>query len=235
MSSMSGADDRTYVEYTRAATTHPLFKRFRKQGRRWMQDGCQSFNESYMCIRFLTFNIPVYSNTLFTTVVVSYRYGHHSLFSPFFHHSILPTVVPDFAIEITPIICYIRVVFPFMGSLSLDRYRFYFLMILKETLIFLLLSNLVLQYLPLYLSPSLTPFSPSLPPSLTTSLTSLSLPLTSSLPSPLSLSLSLPYLPVSHYLPPLHTLTFSPLSQRGFKIFLVNLYVHLYLSYAEFE
>ena len=33
-----------------------------------------------------------------------------------------------------------------MGSLSLDRYHFYFLMILKETLTFLSLSNPVLQY-----------------------------------------------------------------------------------------
>ena len=41
---------------------------------------------------------------------------------------------------------YIGVVFPFMGSLSLDRYHVYFFMILKETLTFLLLSNLVLQY-----------------------------------------------------------------------------------------
>ena len=45
-----------------------------------------------------------------------------------------------------PIIPYIGVVLPFKGSLSLDRYNFYFLMILKETLKFLLLSKPVLQY-----------------------------------------------------------------------------------------
>ena len=45
-----------------------------------------------------------------------------------------------------PIITCIGVVFPFVGSLSLDRYHCYLLMILKETLTFLLLSNLVLQY-----------------------------------------------------------------------------------------
>ena len=33
-----------------------------------------------------------------------------------------------------------------MGLLSLDHYHFYFLMIFKETLTFMLLSNLVLQY-----------------------------------------------------------------------------------------
>ena len=33
-----------------------------------------------------------------------------------------------------------------MGSPLLDRYHFYFLMILKETLTFLSLSNAVLQY-----------------------------------------------------------------------------------------
>ena len=44
----------------------------------------------------------------------------------------------DFAIEIIP---YIGVAFPFMGWLSLDRHHFYFLMVLKETLTFLSLSN----------------------------------------------------------------------------------------------
>ena len=44
------------------------------------------------------------------------------------------------------ILSYIEVVFPFMGSLSLDRYHLYFLMILNETLTFLSLSNPVLQY-----------------------------------------------------------------------------------------
>ena len=43
--------------------------------------------------------------------------------------------------EIIPIIPYIGVFFPFMGLLSLDRYHFNFLMILKETLTFLSLSN----------------------------------------------------------------------------------------------
>ena len=47
-----------------------------------------------------------------------------------------------------PIIPYIGVVFPFKESLFLDRYHFYFLMILKETLTFLSLSNPVLQYCP---------------------------------------------------------------------------------------
>ena len=42
-----------------------------------------------------------------------------------------------------PVILYIGVVFPFMRSLSLDRYHF--LIILKETLTFLSLSNPVLQ------------------------------------------------------------------------------------------
>ena len=49
-------------------------------------------------------------------------------------------------IEIMPIIPYMGVVYSFMGSLSLDRYHFEFLMILKETLIFLSLLNSVLQY-----------------------------------------------------------------------------------------
>ena len=50
-----------------------------------------------------------------------------------------------FAIEIISIIPFIGVVFPLMGSLSLDRYHFYFLIILKETLTSLPLSNQVLQ------------------------------------------------------------------------------------------
>ena len=50
-----------------------------------------------------------------------------------------------FAIEIISIIPYMGIVFPFAGSLMLDAYQFYFL-ILKETLTFLSLSNLVLQY-----------------------------------------------------------------------------------------
>ena len=37
-----------------------------------------------------------------------------------------------------------------MGSLSLDCYHFYFLMILKETLTFQSISNLVLQYISLW-------------------------------------------------------------------------------------
>ena len=45
-----------------------------------------------------------------------------------------------------PVMTYIGVVFSFMGSLSLDCYHFYLLMILKETLTFLSLSNPVLQY-----------------------------------------------------------------------------------------
>ena len=44
------------------------------------------------------------------------------------------------------LIRYIGVVFPFMGSLPLDRHHFYFMMILEETLKFLSLSNPVLQY-----------------------------------------------------------------------------------------
>ena len=47
------------------------------------------------------------------------------------------------------IIAYIGVVYPFMGSLSLDHYHFYFLMIFKEPLTFPLLSNLILQYISL--------------------------------------------------------------------------------------
>ena len=50
------------------------------------------------------------------------------------------------ALESTFIITYIGVVFSFMGSLSLDRYHLDFLMILKEILTFLSLSNLVLHY-----------------------------------------------------------------------------------------
>ena len=45
------------------------------------------------------------------------------------------------ALEITPNVPYMGVVFPLW-----DRYNFYFLMILKEMLIFLSLSNPVLQY-----------------------------------------------------------------------------------------
>ena len=48
--------------------------------------------------------------------------------------------------EIKPVVTYIGVVFSFTGSLSLDRYHFLFLMILKELLIFLSLSTPVLQY-----------------------------------------------------------------------------------------
>ena len=44
------------------------------------------------------------------------------------------------------IILYIGVVFPFKGLLLLDYHNFYFLMILKETLTILSLSNPVLQY-----------------------------------------------------------------------------------------
>ena len=47
--------------------------------------------------------------------------------------------------EILPIIPFVGVVFSFMGSLSLDHYHFYFLMVLKEMLTFLSLSNPVLQ------------------------------------------------------------------------------------------
>ena len=56
-------------------------------------------------------------------------------------------IVIEFAVEIIPVIPYIGVAFPFMGLLTLDHYHFYFLMIFKETLTFLSLSNLVLQYL----------------------------------------------------------------------------------------
>ena len=52
----------------------------------------------------------------------------------------------EFAMEITPIIPYIGVVFSFMGSLSFNCCNFSFLMILKEMLIFMPLSNPVLQY-----------------------------------------------------------------------------------------
>ena len=48
------------------------------------------------------------------------------------------------AIEITPFITYVGVVFSFMGLLSSDRYHFDF-MISMETLTFLLISNLVVQ------------------------------------------------------------------------------------------
>ena len=48
------------------------------------------------------------------------------------------------AIEITTYV-YIEVVFPFRGSLSLDRYHSYFVMILKKTQTFLCLKNPVLQ------------------------------------------------------------------------------------------
>ena len=47
----------------------------------------------------------------------------------------------EFAIEITLNITYIGVVFSFIGSLSLDRYHFYFSMILKKALRFLSLSD----------------------------------------------------------------------------------------------
>ena len=53
----------------------------------------------------------------------------------------------EFAIDIMPIKPYTGVAFPFMGLLSLDCYHFDFLMILKEMLTFLLLSNLILQYI----------------------------------------------------------------------------------------
>ena len=45
-----------------------------------------------------------------------------------------------------PIFLYMGFVFLCMRSLSLDCYHFDFLMIVSETLTFLLLSNLVLQY-----------------------------------------------------------------------------------------
>ena len=47
----------------------------------------------------------------------------------------------EFVTEIIPNIPYIGVVFPFMGSLSLDRNNFSFAMILTETLTFLLLYD----------------------------------------------------------------------------------------------
>ena len=53
----------------------------------------------------------------------------------------------EFALEIMPVICHIGVVFSFMGSLSLDRCYFYFLMISKEMVTFLSLSNPVLGYI----------------------------------------------------------------------------------------
>ena len=49
----------------------------------------------------------------------------------------------------TPIIAYVGVVFSFMGSLLWHLYHFDFLVVLKETLTFLSLSNLVQQYLEL--------------------------------------------------------------------------------------
>ena len=49
--------------------------------------------------------------------------------------------------EIKPIIPYIGVVFSFMGLLLLDRYNFYFLIILKEALTFLQPSDPVLSKL----------------------------------------------------------------------------------------
>ena len=52
----------------------------------------------------------------------------------------------EFAIEIKFIIRHIGVVFSFMRSLSLDCYNFDFLIILKETLTIMSLSNPVLQY-----------------------------------------------------------------------------------------
>ena len=55
-----------------------------------------------------------------------------------------------FALEITLVITDIGVVFSFMGSLSLGHYHFHFLMILKEVLTFLSLSNPVLQYSPFF-------------------------------------------------------------------------------------
>ena len=51
----------------------------------------------------------------------------------------------ELAIEIMIVIPYIGVVFSCMGSLSLDRYNFHFMMIVKETLTFLPISNLALQ------------------------------------------------------------------------------------------
>ena len=57
---------------------------------------------------------------------------------------------------IMPIIPYIGGFFPFMRPLSLDRYQFYFLLILKETPKFLSLSNPVLQYAELDLWSSVT-------------------------------------------------------------------------------
>ena len=52
----------------------------------------------------------------------------------------------EFTVEIMPIILYIGVVLPFTGSLLLDRYHFDFLVILKEVITFLSISNPVLQY-----------------------------------------------------------------------------------------
>ena len=51
----------------------------------------------------------------------------------------------DCAVETMPVITYIGVVLPYVGSLSLDRYHFDVLMGLKEMLMFPLVSNLVLH------------------------------------------------------------------------------------------
>ena len=56
-----------------------------------------------------------------------------------------------FTVKIMPIKPYTGVVFSFRGSLSSDRYHFYFLMIWKIALTFLSLSNSVLQCLKLIL------------------------------------------------------------------------------------
>ena len=55
----------------------------------------------------------------------------------------------DHQIEVMPAIPYIGVVFPLVGSLSLECHNFEFFMSLKEMLTFLLLPNPVLQYLTL--------------------------------------------------------------------------------------
>lgn len=52
----------------------------------------------------------------------------------------------ELVIEIMPIIPCMGAVFPFVGSQSLDSYHLYFSMVSKETVTFLLLSNLALQY-----------------------------------------------------------------------------------------
>ena len=60
----------------------------------------------------------------------------------------------EFAIEVIPITPYIGVVFPFI-YFPLDRYHFYWSMILKETLKFLSLSNPLLEHMILWLVKSI--------------------------------------------------------------------------------